>query len=290
MRAAFLSQLTIGLVSFRIKAYTVVSEKEVSLKLLHGPCLAPIEERKFCSSCGQLVTDPVRGTEIPHEGGSKWILLTRKELESIIPDEAKGPKNIEIQQVVAPSEINTLWFGPSYYLVPENVSDSRSYSVISRAFREEKVVGIATLAYYKKIRLCMVYPGDATLILRQIYYARSLRNLEDYGIEVKQGVLTRKEVDLGRQLLRSSRLRRKFVHEEYIDPIPGRVAALVQAKNKGEPVEVHAPAFEVSPKVIDLTEALKESIKKLGRRHVGRPIKAAKETKPLGATHKVRAR
>ncbi len=284
MRASFNGRLSWSMVNINIKAYSVIESAKEHLHILHDKCSAPIERPSRCTSCGKIVPpeEQVRGAV----HGEGWVVLTKADIESILPEPEEG-RPITVHGFVDPSTVNPLWYDKPYYLTPADARSERAYTVLSRVLREEKASGVVTFVCRNAYHLGMVVTAAESLVLFQVHFPDHIRALKDYGIESEPLQITKGEIDLGRQLVARHRI--QFKHSDYRDPVPQSLQRLIEAKAKGKKLAPLMPALQdASPVVIDLKQALEQSLRAVGKN--GKQHTApAKQTKKQGGS-KTKAR
>jgi DNA end-binding protein Ku len=95
--------------------------------------------------------------------------------------------------------------------------------------------------------------------MHSLYYANEVRNFADIakGENVK---LSGEEIDLGANLIEN--MSDEFNPDKYRDEYRERVQAMLEEKSKGGEITVAAPEAPQRAQIIDLMQALKQSIEK----------------------------
>jgi DNA end-binding protein Ku len=106
------------------------------------------------------------------------------------------------------------------------------------------------------------------LILQTMFYANEIRDFDQ--VPKADGVrVSAQEIELGAGLIEKLSSE-NFEPENYDDEYRNRVLAMIEAKTMGREITV-APRAPASGRIIDLMEALKESMKTVqrGKKQVG---------------------
>ena len=109
--------------------------------------------------------------------------------------------------------------------------------------------------------------GEA-LVMEQLKHADELRKVDEVPLDVCE--VNDGELDLAVQII-GQRTNDKFEPENYTDEVKARVLELIQQKIDGQDISV-APEEKPEAKIIDLMEALRQSVSDRGG--------AGKESKP----------
>jgi DNA end-binding protein Ku len=269
--------ISFGLVSIPIKLYTAASSTGVSFHMLHAVCGSRIRQQTFCPACERVVerNELVRGYEFARE---QYVRFTEPELKSA---EGEASKIIDIAEFVPLKSVDPVYFERAYYLGPDKGGE-KAYRLLSDAMAQSDRVALAKFVMRGKENLVLIRPAQQGLMLHTMYFADEVR---DFGeVEKGQGVKVRdNELQLAQRLI-DELSEEEFRPEQYRDEYSDRVRALVDQKVEGKEVTV---AGEPAPRaeVIDLMEALKESLGKRGAAAAVRqdrkpPAKVAKGPAP----------
>jgi DNA end-binding protein Ku len=105
----------------------------------------------------------------------------------------------------------------------------------------------------------LVRPYENGLIMHSLYYANEVRNFADIA-KGENTKLSEDEIDLGATLIES--MSDGFNPDKYRDEYRERVQAMLEEKSKGGEITVAAPEAPTRRHIIDLMQALKQSIEK----------------------------
>lgn len=278
-RSIATATISFGLVSIPVKLFSTASSSSgVHFNLIHGKCGTRIKQQYFCPTDDEVVPygELVRGYEFAK---NKYVTFTPEELEAI---EAQATQEIEITEFLPADEIDSIYYDKSYFLGPDKGGD-RAYRLLSAALRKTKRVAVAKYAARGKMYLVALMPKDNGLILQQLHYAEEVKDFAD--VPRPTGDVDDVEMGLALKLIDQGSAK-TFKPENYKDEVAERMHKLVDKKVAGEDITESAPD-EPRAKVVDLMQALRESLEKKG---VSMPAptekKAAKRAPARKATAK----
>lgn len=250
MRPIWKGAVTFGLVYIPVKVYTTTDQKDIKFHLLHSACRTPIRYRRYCPSCERDVgqEELVRGYE--YEKG-RYVVLSEEELENLPGLEAR---NVALLDFVGRDEVNPLYYEKAYYLVPVEGGE-RVYELLRQAMERTKKAAVGRVAMRTKQSPALLWPSGRALVMSLLYYPDEVRPAEvlpelSYNVHIHDN-----ELKMAESLI--SNLTAPFEPAKYRDEYREALLEAISRKIAGEEVAVPPPRAE---KVVDLMEALKESI------------------------------
>jgi DNA end-binding protein Ku len=270
MRSSWKGYLKLSLVSVPVQAFNAVSASgnEIHFNQLHSVCNSRIRYQKVCPIHGEVSKDEiVLGYEYAK---GQYTIVDPDEIDKL---RTENDKAIEIEEFVAPDALDPMYLdGRNYYLVPDTAVGQKPYAVLQEAMAKRDRCGIARVVFSGKEQLVMIRPLDGLLMMSMLTYDAELRKPEAFADEVHRPELSAQEVKLAEMLIDAS-TSKKFDIAKYRDLYTERLTELINAKVEGKEV-VATPAEEEVP-VINLMDALKQSLSRSGKQPA-----AAKKTKP----------
>jgi DNA end-binding protein Ku len=118
---------------------------------------------------------------------------------------------------------------------------------------------LAELVVRGKEQLVLIRPYQGGLMMHTMYYANEVRNFADIP-KAENAKLSKEESQLGADLIES--MSDEFEPERYKDEYRIRVLAMLDEKSKGREITVPPPTEPRHGQVIDLMQALKESMER----------------------------
>jgi len=253
--------ISFGLVSIPTRMYVATHSERLAFNMLHEECGTRIKQQLYCPHCERVVerSETVKGYEF--EKG-RFVTFTPVELEAL---EAESNHAIDINEFVPLASVDPIYYEDAHYLGPDKGAE-KAYRLLATAMRETQKVALAQFVSHGKEQLVLIRPYREGLVLHSMHYADEVRNADeiDSGADVK---LKTNEIDLARKLV--DQLSGKAFHpEQYEDTYRDRVKAAVEQKVAGE--EVTFAEAKPRAQVIDLMDALKESLAQRGVKEEGK--------------------
>jgi DNA end-binding protein Ku len=121
--------------------------------------------------------------------------------------------------------------------------------------RQTGYAALGRLAMHGREHVVILRPGTQSILLHTMFYEDEVR--KDQEFRADPSVVTPREMELARSFIET--LAAPFEPEKYKDAYRERLQELINAKIEGREV-AHAEAAKTTPPVIDIVEALKQSI------------------------------
>jgi DNA end-binding protein Ku len=255
-RTIWTGSLSFGLVNIPIGLYTATSERTVHFNQFEEGTTDRIRYKRVNERTGEEVPTAqiVKGVDL---GAGSFVLLSDEELESLEPQRSK---TIEISDFIEQADIDPIYYRTTYYLAPQGEAAVKTYVLLRQAMLEASRIAIASFVMRGKEYLAAIRPEADVLALETLYFADEVRDprTELPNLE-SDATFSDREVGAARLLIDA--MASEWEPERYRDTHRERVEELVEAKRKGETVEVADEAPEPA-QVIDLMEALKASVER----------------------------
>ena len=264
--------ISFGLVSIPVKMYTAASSESVTFNMLHAKCGSRIKQQTFCPVCNEVVerTALVKGREVSKD---QYVRVTDEELKAL---EGEASKNIDIEEFVPLEKVDPVYFEKAYYLGPDKGGE-KAYRLLTDAMVKQGRVAVATFVMRGKESLVLIRPSSDGLMLHTMFVSDEVRSFGEIekgaGAKIRDG-----EMDLARQLI-DGLSNDEFKPENYEDRYRLRVLQLIESKVEGKEITVTAPEA-ARAQVIDLMDALKESLAKRVPDGKKPPAKAPRRVEP----------
>ncbi|HUK20866.1 MAG TPA: Ku protein [Gemmatimonadales bacterium] len=248
--------LSFGLVSVPVQLYsTGESASGISFNWLHKKDGARLKQQYVCSKDGEKVErdEMVKGYEF--EKG-KYVQFTPEELKAL---EEKASNAIDIAEFVPAEQVDRVFLDRSYFLGPDKGGD-RAYRLLAEALKQTGRIAVGQYAARGKQYLVAVRPEKDGLVMEQLRYENEVRKIDDVPIPDVEP--KKNELQLAVQFVEQASSD-TFHPENYEDNVRKRVLEQIERKVHGQEI-IEEPAEAPKAKVIDLMEALKQSLKKGG--------------------------
>jgi len=262
--------------------FTAASSESVSFNQLHSKCGGRIKQQLLCPTCNEVVerTSLVKGYEFAKD---QYVQFTEQELKAL---ETEVSRTIDIAEFVPLVQVDPIYFEKTYYLGPDKGGE-KAYRLLADAMLQAGRVALAKFVMRGKESLVLIRPAKDGLMLHTMYFADEVR---DFG-EVDKGENAKikpGEMELANRLI-DELSTDSFRPDQYEDDYRGRVLQVVESKVEGREVTSLAPQAQRA-QVIDLMEALKQSLGKGGAPKASSAGKAPAEPAELEKKPAAKAR
>ena len=274
-RSLWSGSISFGLVSVPVRLYAATESKELKFHFLDRRDLSPIGYDKVSKDTGKHVDDDdiIRGFEVAK---GRFVELAEEDLDRL---DIELTHSIDICDFVSIDEIDPIYFRKAYYLLPQDGAE-KPYRLLDKALEETGRVAIAKIVIRNKQHLSCVRPSGKTLVLETMYYADEVRQPEDAPAPQVRPA----EVEMAKTLIEN--LAAKWDPARYHDQYRNELLALLEKKAEGEPLP--EPQQDTGGEVIDLMDALRQSVAATKQKRAPRKRGAAGGTKKKTAAARKR--
>ena len=269
--------ISFGLVSVPVRMFTATESKELKFHFLDRRDMAPIGYDKVNKETGESVDpdDIVRGFEVDK---GRFVELTEEDIDRL---DIELTHAIDICDFVSIDEIDPIYFRKAYYLLPQDGAE-KPYRLLVKALEETGRVAIAKVVIRNKQHLAAIRPVEGTLVLETMYYADEVRQPE----QAPRPQVREPEVEMAKTLIEN--LAAKWDPGKYHDRYRSELLDLLQKKAKGQ--KLPEPSTEEGGEVIDLMEALRQSVAATKKRAAPAGRKTSGAKKKTGSRRKTASR
>jgi DNA end-binding protein Ku len=252
-RPIWKGSIVFGLVTVPVGLYSATERAEkLSFRLLHEKDQSPIDYKRFCEKEDEEVPwdEIVKGYEYTK---GKYVVLTDEDF-----DKAKTPATeaFDIRAFVKGDEIDFLYFDTPYYLAPSGKSGVKAYALLRDALAEAGRVGVGTIVLRQREHLAALEPAGEALVLTTMRFAHEIRAPKSLGLPAVGRGYQPKEMKLAQQLVET--MAAEWDPIAFKDTYTDVLKQAIKQKLKGK--EITVPEAPPRPRVIDLTEALRQSL------------------------------
>jgi DNA end-binding protein Ku len=255
--------ITFGMVSIPIKLYTATENKDIAFHQLHEKCDTRVKYQKFCQHCERTIENDEIEKGYEYARG-QYVILTDEDFEQL-PLPSKHA--IEVSAFVEMAQIDPIYYEKSYYVEPDEAA-TRPFGLFMKAITDMEMVAIASITLRNKERLCALRPLGGTLVLDTLLYPDEVR--VDADTEAPDVKVSEKELKMAEHLIEL--MKQDFDPAAYHDHYRDALKKVIEAKLEGKEI-VEAPESAPRAKVVDLMEALRNSVETLQGKAGG--VKAA---------------
>ena len=261
-RSIWSGTISFGLVSIPVRMFSATESKELRFHFVDRTDLAPVGYDKVRKDTGEHVDpdDIVRAYEI--EKG-RYIPLEPDDLDRLDVELTHG---IDICDFVLLEEIDPVYYRQAYFLLPQEGGE-KPYRLLTQALEETGRVGIAKVVIRNKQHLACLRPLDDILVLETMFYADEVRKPEslDGDLAFRKTKVRKAEVEMATSLVEN--LSATFDPAKYTDTYRAELKELLEQKAEGAPLP---EPKEAKGEVIDLMQALRESVERTQRKRTKR--------------------
>jgi len=247
--------ISFSLVAIPVRLVTALSPGRISFHLLHKNDNAPLARKMYCPRDEAVVPreEIVRGYEI---GPDRHLPITDEELESVSPERSR---TIEIIEFIDLKEVDPLYYGRPYYLVPLKGGE-KAYRLLAEVMRRTNKAGLAKFVLAEREHLVAVTFRGEALALNTLHYAEEILPDQDYAPKPAAA----RTGERGRMLRTIERMMTGFDPGKYADVRRKQLVELL-ARTVKERTPVEAPALheEEGEAPLDLVAALEESMRSM---------------------------
>jgi DNA end-binding protein Ku len=246
-RSLWTGTISFGLVSVPVRMFSATASKELRFHFLDRRDMSPIGYDKINKSTGKHVDpdDVIRAFEVAK---GRFVELGEEDIDRL---DVELTHAIDICEFVSIDEIDPIFFRKGYYLLPQDGAE-KPYRLLLKALEETGRVAIAKVVIRDKQHLACLRPDGDVLVLETMFYADEIRLPDD----VPAPRLRDAEKKMARSLI--DNLTGEWKPEKYRDRYRNELRALLTKKAEGK--ELPEPSSEPMGEVVDLMEALRESV------------------------------
>jgi len=253
-RAYWKGFLRLSLVSCPIQLFPATTEREkISFNQINKDTGGRIRYRKVDEGTGEEVepSNIVKGYQIDKD---QYVEITDEEIESIT---LESKKTIEIDEFVPKSEIDELYNVRPYYIVPDGDAGQEAFVVIRNVIDKMNMVAIGRVVLSTREHVIAMEPRGKGIMGTLLRYPYEVRDEKEYFDEIKDVKISKDMMELAEHIVRTKT--GHFDPERFEDQYEGALREIIERKSKG--LKIEAPSERASTKVINLMDALRQSVK-----------------------------
>ena len=257
MKAIWKGNLKISLVTIPVKMYTATSRKsKPSFNQLHAECKSRIRQQLYCPQCERVVArdELVKGYEY---GKDMFVVVTDEDFEKA---QQESTDAIEIMKFVDREQIDPIYYADSHYLAPDGKMGLEAFALFHQGMITTNKSAMAKVVIRNKEHLISIQPHNGLLAMYNLHYQDEIQDVSriDESEQLSKLKPDKDGLDMTKTLI--GNLSGEFRPEDYVDEYSKVLMEIIKAKVEGEEIEI-APKEE-KHKVINLMEALEQSVKK----------------------------
>lgn len=243
--------ISFGMVHIPVGLYTATQDNDIHFNQLCKADGSRVKYKKVCAGCGKEIgsEDIVKGFE--YEKG-KYVTLTDDDFEKA---KSEKDRTIHILHFTALQNIRPIYYDKTYHAVPEQGGD-KAFELLRRAMRDENKVAVAKTVMGTKEKLLALIPTDEGILIETLFFAEEVKEAPK---EVAHPAIQEAELTMAKTLVNA--MVQPFQPDQYKDEYKAKLWDIINQKIQGK--EITAPAESIQVNVIDIMEALKQSLAKV---------------------------
>ena len=202
-----------------------------------------------------------------------YLLVTDEDLDSV---KVESSSMMTVDKFVEANSIDPVYFDASYYLVPDGEAGKDVYAVLREAIAKTGRIALTRVVIGQRERTIALRPMDGGLVAHTLHEDRDLNSAKPLFEDTASIKIDPEMVQLAVQLI--DRQTGRYDPSDVEDRYETRLRAMLEAKLKGEGLEVEETIEPDRSNVIDLMAALKKSLQ--GAEREASAAAATTEAKP----------
>jgi DNA end-binding protein Ku len=283
-RPTWKGYLKISLVNIPVRVFPATdAAATISFNQLHRECRSRIQQKRWCPTCQVEVpnSDLVKGYEF--EKG-QYVVMEEEDLSKVRPESTRV---INVVQFADASMIDPVYVERPYYLAPDGNVAGEAFAVIREGMAGKAAIG--KLALYGREYLVAIQPRENGLVMYTLRHASEVRAMNAIDeLKLVPAKIKPDEIKLARQVIGNFESGGDL--SQYKDDYQAELRKIIDAKIEGR--EIVEPAEEAPPKVVNLMEALRQSLERVssGKKRTARIDEQAPRKAVAKAAPRKRAR
>ena len=261
VRAYWKGYLKLSLVTCPVALYPASSKSEktrfhqINKKTGHR-----LRQQMVDEETGRVVDKDNKGRGYELSKGN-YVEIEPEELEAI---EFENTHIIEIDKFVPDDEIDKRYYERPYYIVPDGKSGEEAFNVIRDAMKDKGRVALAGIIFANRQHILAIEPWDRGMLGTTLRFDYEVRDEKEFFKGIANHRVPKEMVSLAAHILDTKA--GHFDPGKFKDEYELALRTLVKRKAAGKPIEAPEEKAE-SSNVIDLMQALRQSLKGNGSRH-----------------------
>jgi DNA end-binding protein Ku len=278
-RSVWRGAISFGLIYVPVDVMSASKDASLSLHFLDSRDFSPVGYQRINKSTGKEVdwAHIVKGYE--YEKGH-YVALSDADFKHA---NVRASETIDIANFTDTDQIPPMYFETPYYLSPQK-GGQKVYSLLRQALRSTKKAAVGTFVMRARQHLCVIVPDGEVLMLVTLRFANEVLAPAQVKVAVESGKdkkATPAEAAMARKLVEqmSGPFKPETFKDTYRADLMRRIQEKIRSKQTHALTEGAVPDERPKAQVIDLMEALRNSLKKKGTRARAAPRKSAKAKK-----------
>lgn len=268
--------LKLSLVTIAVRLYSAVTEKErIHFHQIHEPSGERVRYQTVVPGLGPVDrSEIVKGYE--YQKG-RYVTIEPDDLQKL---RLETTDTIDVSEFVDLGDVDPVYLGNPYFLVPDGSLAEEGYRVIREALRETGKAAVGQVVINARERIVAIRPHGEGLLVNALHFPDEVRAADQFITGMDEESVDRDGLAIMEQIIASRT--RKFEPEKFVDHYQTAVKALIEEKLAGKLPE--HPAERRPAQVINLMDALKRSLAEESEGGAGKPTRpATRKSRPRPA-------
>lgn len=252
MQTIWKGSISFGLVSIPVRLYSATEERSVSFRQVHAEDGGRIRYRRVCEKDGAEVAyrDIAKGYDLP-DGDT--IILTDEDFANL---PLTSSRTVEVLQFVPFDQLDSVYVNRSYYMQPDGPG-LKPYVLLREALQRAGKAAVVKVALRNKESLALLRPREDVLVMQTMLWPDEVRDTSSLAPD-EDVTMRPQEIAMAESYIEtlSGDLELGAYHDEY----RAALEELVAAKAAGREVAVRGEEGPEGGVVVDLMEALRQSV------------------------------
>jgi Ku protein len=260
-RAYWKGWLKLSLVTCPVVLYPASTAAEKTrFHLINKETGHRLKQQMIDAETGEVVEggQKARGYELSK---GKYVEIEPEELDAV---QIESNHTIEIDSFVPRDEIDQRYLNHPYYIAPDGKAAVEAFAVIRDAMKDQDRVALARIVLANREHVLTIEPLGKGLLGTTLRYPYELRDEQDFFEGIRSPKITKDMIELAGHILDTKAAH--FDPSKFKDDYETALKALVKRKAAGKPIKTEEREEQPS-NVINLMDALKQSLKKRSSRH-----------------------
>lgn len=266
MAYSYKGAISFGLVYIPIKLEASVQSNEINFNQLEKKTQSRVRYKKTCEDCDGKTIDNKDIVKAYQYEKDKYVIFDDADFEKL---KTEKEKTIVIEQFVDLDEIDPIFYNKPFYVIPTGAE--KAYCLLKNSMEKENKVGIAKTVLGQKETLIAIRVRGGEMLLNTLYFADEIKRNTAKDLNEP---INKQEQEMAAIIIKN--MTKPFDPKEYKDEYNEKIKMAIEAKIAGK--DISAPK-EKKSNVIDLMEALKQSVAQTSGRAAAKIQTGAAATK-----------
>ncbi|HEY3603495.1 MAG TPA: Ku protein [Sporichthyaceae bacterium] len=282
MQTIWKGAISFGLVSIPVRVYSATDERGISLRQVHAADGGRIRYKRICELDGEEVpySDIAKGYELSKD---ELVVLTDEDMNSL---PLASSKAVEVLQFIPADSYDPVATARSYYLQADT-HGAKPYVLLREALARSGKVAIVKVALRSRESLAAIRAHGDVLLLQMLLWPEEIRDPSALSPDAD---VTVREQEIAMAEAYIDTLTGEFKPDEYTDEYAAALKSVVDAKVAGRQVISVEESSEPAAEVVDLMEALRQSVARAKERRAGAGAESPSATKEVAPAKKAAAK